>query len=283
MSKIRCSNLLIVMLLILLLVVPTRYAAGQSPDPAQVGIFTEFSIAPDARVEIPIEIRNADGLYGLDIQLKFDPAVLAAEDADPSMPGVQMALGNFLDPGLLLYNTVDNEKGTARFVMAQYSPSEPKNGNGILLVLYFKGLAQGESQLAFTNVQLSTRDGIAIPSTNVESVVRVAVDSPVVEATSIPVQAPTLMIVIPTAGPEFTPTPLPTSTPEPTPTISSEKGISPDSPDPEVELPQTGEADQTFFGRVMQFFLANIWWIMAVMMVLVVAAALILLKVSKEK
>jgi len=282
MLKIHLSKVSLVVLVCFLLIIPTRYVAGQSSDPTQVGVFTQFTIAPDARIEIPVEIKNVNGLYGLDIQMKFDPTVLTAEDADPSMPGVQMALGNFLDPGLVLYNTVDNEKGIARFVMAQYSPSEPKSGSGVLLVIYLKGLGQGESQIAFTNIQLSSRDGIEIPSVKVESMINVVVNAPAVEATSIPVQASTLLIQIPTAEPTFTPTPLPTSTPEPTPIVSDEKSITGDVSSSEVDLLHTGETDQTFFDHVMGFFLTNVWWIVAIMMVLVVVAAMILLKVSKE-
>jgi len=175
MFTVKFHKMFIVILLAALLLIPSRSIFAQSATSVPVGIFAEQTISPDTRVEIPIEVKNVNGLYALDIAFEFDPAILQAEDVDPVAPGVQMALGNFLDPGMVLYNTIDNEKGTAHFVMTQVNPSEPKTGNGILLVVYFKAVKQGKSALTLTNAQLSTRDGLEIATSITNSSISVEV------------------------------------------------------------------------------------------------------------
>ena len=108
-----------------------QFSPASAQTSAQVGIFQAYEIQPGARVEIPIEIRNVQDLYAVDLEIHFDPRILTFEDADPQMDGIQPALGTFLDAGMVLYNTVDPEAGIIRFVMTQVNPSEPKSGRGV--------------------------------------------------------------------------------------------------------------------------------------------------------
>ena len=190
---------------------------------AQVGVFDAYQVAPGARLEVPIEIRGVLDLYALDIELSFDPAMLSAEDADPSMDGIQPALGTFLDAGLLIYNSINLETGIIRFAMSQVNPSEAKSGDGILLVVYFVGKTAGESFLTVNSVTLSDRMGNEIPSTGVAAMITVSEGVTAVTSTSIPVQNPTNIIVVPTLAPTPTPTKtsVPTQTPIPTATALS--------------------------------------------------------------
>ena len=191
-----------------------QFSPASAQTSAQVGVFQAYEIQPGARVEIPIEIRNVQDLYAVDLEIHYDPRILTFEDADPQMDGIQPALGTFLDAGMVLYNTVDPEAGIIRFVMTQVNPSEPKSGSGVLIVLYAVGAAEGESTLEVVRADLSTREGVAIPSELVENSVKVAASAAEIQATPIPVQNPTSIIVIPTLAP----TAIPTATPQPTAT-----------------------------------------------------------------
>ena len=202
-------------LLSVIILLGGQFSPASAQNSAQVGIFQAYEIQPGARVEIPIEIRNVQDLYAVDLEIHFDPRILTFEDADPQMDGIQPALGTFLDAGMVLYNTVDPEAGIIKFVMTQVNPSEPKSGSGVLIVLYAVGAAEGESTLEVVRADLSTREGIAIPSELVENSVKVAASAPEIQATPIPVQNPTSVIVIPTLTPTVaipTEVPLPTST-----------------------------------------------------------------------
>jgi hypothetical protein len=147
--------------------------------------------------------------------LTFDSEILQIEDANLAQEGVQLGLGSFLDAGLVLFNTADNESGTIRFAMTQVNPSEAKSGEGVLLVLYVQALTEGESQIAVEMVELSSRAGEAIPGEGVDAAVVVGDDVVAKESTSIPVQDPTTIIQVPSQQPTATPTQLPDPTQTP--------------------------------------------------------------------
>ncbi len=206
----------------LVLMLPTGWVAAQGEDEARVGFFEKVETRPGARIEVPVQIENVQDLYGIDIEIKFDPDVIMIEDADPDSEGTQPALGTFLDAGLTLFNTADNEEGVIRFVMSQVNPAEPKSGEGNIIILYIQGLAEGESDLEITILELSTRAGEAIAAQPVDGVVSVSAAAASKQSTSIPVQDPTSMVNVPTAQP--TETPQNTTTPTKTATPSAEEG-----------------------------------------------------------
>ena len=269
MFTVKFHKMFIVILLAALLLIPSRSIFAQSATSVPVGIFAEQTISPDTRVEIPIEVKNVNGLYALDIAFEFDPAILQAEDVDPVAPGVQMALGNFLDPGMVLYNTIDNEKGTAHFVMTQVNPSEPKTGNGILLVVYFKAVKQGKSALTLTNAQLSTRDGLEI-ATSITNSSMAWSGCPGMVATSIPVQDASLLTQIPTEHPTST------ATIAPRQHLSSQqkKAKQPVLP---TQLSPNWRRDFDLW-----FSFAASWWIVLILFILVLAAAILIATKRKK-
>ncbi|HOV31623.1 MAG TPA: cohesin domain-containing protein [Anaerolineaceae bacterium] len=255
----RWIGLLFVVVMALVLGSPVQAQANP-----QVGVFQAYEIQPAARIEIPIEIRNVQDLYAVDLELHYDPTILTIEDADPQTNGIQPALGTFLDAGMVLYNTVDAQNGIIRFVMTQVNPSEPKSGSGVLIVLYAVGKAEGESPLDVVRADLSTREGVAIPSELVGNTVTVSAAAPQSNATPIPVQNPTSIIVIPTLAPTATSTvtPVPTSTkPAPTQTAVFTAVVG------AVAFPTVAPASAE---QASGFSLAQNWWIL-----LIVAAAII--------
>ena len=202
------SKFIIILLCLLSLALPAQSAARAQAE-MRIGVFEPLTTTPDAVVEVPVRVEGAVELFAVDLEIRFDPAVAIAEDADPSSPGVQMGLANFLDPGLVLYNEVDNGQGVARFVMTQVNPSEPKSGSGILLVLYLRGVQAGQSALTVASVLASDRAGLEIPVQGVNATLTVAASAPSVQATAtpIPVVNPTEMMWIPTLAPSPTPQP----------------------------------------------------------------------------
>ncbi|MEA5077457.1 MAG: cohesin domain-containing protein [Anaerolineaceae bacterium] len=250
------------------LLLPHTSVFGQSAN-TQIGFFGSLTSAPDTRIEVPVEIHNVEGLYALDLSIKFDPTILTVEDADASQAGVQVALGKFLDPGMVLFNTVDNQKGTIHFVMTQANPSEPKSGTGNLLVIYFKGLKEGKSDLGFANIQLSDRDGIQITAIEKDATITLSNGAPTQAATSIPVQEVALLTQIPTMMPTATATEVPTLEPTLAPTAVSE-GASASAPE-NLPIGVTGASTTLSLFQMGQLFLMKNWWIVLVLLIIVVA------------
>jgi len=253
-----------IVLLSVIILLGGLFSPASAQTSAQVGVFQAYEIQPGARVEIPIEIRNVQDLYAVDLEIHYDPRILTFEDANPQMDGIQPALGTFLDAGMVLYNTVDPEAGIIRFVMTQVNPSEPKSGSGVLIVLYAVGAAEGESTLEVVRADLSTREGVAIPSELVENSVKVAASAAEIQATPIPVQNPTSIIVIPTLAP----TAIPTATPQPTATKPAQTQTAVITAI--VEAIASPTVAPTMAEQPSGFSLAQNWWVL-----LIVAAAII--------
>ena len=55
---------------------------------ARVGVFTEYAVPPQTRVEVPIEIRGVQNLYAIDVELRYDPALMDFEEAKTFQPTV---------------------------------------------------------------------------------------------------------------------------------------------------------------------------------------------------
>ena len=198
MKKIGILLVVSLILVIMASLVPTRidYAQGQAS--AEVGLFSDYEVAPGDRIEMPIQIRNVTDLYAVDLTLTFDPTVVTVEDGNRNRPGVQPALGTFLEAGMTLFNTVDVEEGRVHFAMSQVNPSEPKSGDGILLVLYLRGVAEGIADFSFINLEMSDRFGDAIPGTPVDGRVTVSGDAVQSDVTAIPVQDTNQLVEVPT-------------------------------------------------------------------------------------
>jgi len=290
--KIKTIGILILACLYILL--PTGWVAAQEEDEARVGFFEDYETRPGSRVEVPVQIENVQDLYGIDIEIRFDPDVIKIEDADPDADGIQPALGTFLDAGLTLFDTADNEEGVIRFVMSQVNPSEPKSGEGNILVLYIQGLAEGKSDLEITLLELSTRAGEAISAEPVDGKVTVSVAAASKQSTSIPVQDPTSMVIVPTSQPteksDNTPTPTKTSTPLPeetesegsetqgstteaevssstTPTTHAVSQVNDADPQPTHKTNETVMEENTPNNPV-SFTLVRYWWIVALVLVI---------------
>lgn len=270
----RCSAIALSLFLLLTLTIPLQTVVAQAGNGTQGGIFGGYQVQPGGRVEVPIEIRDVDGLYAIDVQIAFDPAVVQVEDANPGQSGVQPALGTFLDAGLTLFNEVDNETGLIRFVMTQANPSEAKSGDGVVLVLYLTGVQAGESDLEVTLLELSTRAGEAIEVVPVSGLVTVSADAVANDAASIPVQDSAGLVPIPTVIPTEIPTPAPTvanDAPE-----AGDDGAAGNEAAAQQEEEAEAQAETTTRQPGSGFSLVEHWWIVLVVVGLVIGLGIFL-------
>ncbi len=233
---------------------------------AQVGVFADLEIPLETRVEVPVEVRGVVDLYALDLTIRFDPEILQVEDADPNQAGVQPGLATFLDAGMTLFNSVDNETGTVRFVMSQINPSEPKSGDGILLVLYFVGKQAGTSELTVEKIEFSTRFGEAIAVSGVDAEIVVSAGAPEVVSTPIPVQDQGQIIVIET----LMPTEVPTATAEAVEVVEATEEPEVVAPvEPTAELEVAGDVDSEGEQEPEEQENGSLWWLLALPLVII--------------
>lgn len=156
----------------------------------------ETQVTVGQTTQMAVEVADVQGLYGFDITLQFDPNAVQVIDS---------TLGSFMDSGFVVVNQVDDAAGTLHFAMTQVSPSEPKNGSGILIVFHLTGKGAGTaSALNITKADLATSDAALIPATLVPAQVNVVTTSP--SSTQTPTPLPASATRTPNAAPN-TPAP----------------------------------------------------------------------------
>jgi hypothetical protein len=133
-----------------------------------------LEVAAGQTAPLSVAVTDVQDLYGLELHLRFNPAVVQVADADPGKDGIQVAAGDFLSADFVAQNRADNQAGTIDYAVTQVNPNEPKSGSGTLVVIRFQGVAAGRvSQLEVANGILTTRDGDLIPVTFASGEVRV--------------------------------------------------------------------------------------------------------------
>ncbi len=173
------------LLLALLILLPAG-VAGTAP------MATTMTLSPSAAIihaceviEVEVWVNDVDDLYGAEVHLTFDPAIVEVIDADAIAPGVQAANGGLLqEPIFAAVNQADNTTGEIRFAATQLYPTAPASGSGALIVITMRAKSEGVSDLAFTFSRLATRDTDDLP-------VSLTTDGTV---TTIPPASPTLSI-----------------------------------------------------------------------------------------
>jgi LysM repeat protein len=171
-----------------------------------------------ATTTVDIRIENVSDLFGAEVHLTFDPALLEGVDADTGTAGVQIQPGPFLSPDFTAQNNVDQAAGKIDFAISQMAPHGPVSGSGVLAMITFKGKAVGTSPIDFVNVILAAPGGVQINAGTQRGSLTVIGDvtptpTPIVTPTQTPTPTGT-----PTASPDGGPTPTPTPTPTATPT-----------------------------------------------------------------
>lgn len=167
---------------------------------------------------VTLRVENVQDLYGYQVTIRFDPALLEVIDADPGKAGVQVGLGTFISPDYVPQNTADNSLGTIDCVVSQVAPSTAANGSGALLTISFRGKAAGVSNIQLNPLILASAQGTEIPANIHNATINVGSTAPtatptatVPTATATP--TPTGTVIVPTATPTTTPTPTATLPP----------------------------------------------------------------------
>jgi LysM repeat protein len=167
-----------------------------------------------------IVIEDVAELWGAEIELRFNPALLQVQDADPGAEGVQIQPGSFPSPDFVAENRVDNATGIVNYVVTQLAPKEPVKGSGVLASITFQGMSQGSSDLTISVAKLATNQGQPILAAFQAGRIAVGIEMATLTAVSPspmpPTASPTPQVTSAAAQPE-TATPAPQVTPTATP------------------------------------------------------------------
>jgi hypothetical protein len=149
---------------------------AQSLQPAHLRVLpADQQVDVDDIFTVTLELEDVSTLYGVDVQLAFDPEVLEVVDADPLVPGVQITRGTFPNPagGQVAKETADNDAGTVWYAVALKNPAPAVSGSGRLCSITFRAKTLGYSALRIQSLTLSDPTATSLPVTGHGGAVRV--------------------------------------------------------------------------------------------------------------
>lgn len=168
-----------------------------------------------------VNVSDVTDLFGYELHISFDPAVLNIVDMDPMRTGVNVTLGDFVRPDYVAANSADNVTGTLNVAVTQVGDAG-HNGAGALIAIAFQAVNVGQGLVQFSSYGLSNSSGIGM---HADAVAPVFV---VLGATATPTRSST-------PGPS--PTPTVTRTPTATRTATATSAATPSvSPTPHFYL-----------------------------------------------
>ena len=105
-------------------------------------------------VDVAVQLDAVTGVYGAQVNLSFDPAVL-------QVTGGVLTPGWCPQPDFVASNVANNTTGTISYAASQLSPTAPCNG-GVVATIKFQCIAEGTSPVNYTSSIISNISGTAI-------------------------------------------------------------------------------------------------------------------------
>jgi hypothetical protein len=139
-----------------------------SPAMAQEGasVYLQPVESTDDTITVDVMVDNISNMYGAEFRLRYDPAILAAQDMVPDQNGMQLEVGSLLplDKGFVVANSIDETTGEIVFAMTLLNPAPPAEGSGPLARISFKVLQDSPTVLNIEHAKLVAADLQTIPS-----------------------------------------------------------------------------------------------------------------------
>ena len=156
----------LVLVVLVLALLPAVVNAGTAPAVVSVD---SYVVQVGQEFTVPVRIQNVSSLYGYDVRLPHDRAILQ---------GVRVDHGGWPIPGFVIRQGFYEWGGTgcggycAWYAMTQLRPALPVSGSGTLINVVYRAIAPGVVTLQ-PWVQLSAPRGIPIPATTLGGTVTV--------------------------------------------------------------------------------------------------------------
>jgi hypothetical protein len=127
----------------------TLFALAVSAGFAQTTLLSlpdNFSASPGTTIQVPITAGPADGIFGIDTTITYNPAVLTAQDV--TVAGIASSAG---------FVVIRNLNTPGSIVISMYGPQNPLAGSGEIAHIQFQvvGSIGNSSALSFTSAQIN--------------------------------------------------------------------------------------------------------------------------------
>jgi hypothetical protein len=152
--------------------------SGGTSDRIVTALLTVDPLNPEINVgeivTVTIVLSDIVDLYGIELSMTFDPAVVAVVDADAGKTGVQITPGDCPAPDFVVLNSSDNSAGTIGYAATQLNPTPPCDG-GVVGRIAFQGVAEGQSAIHFSEWLLSDMDANSLSANTQDGTIDVVV------------------------------------------------------------------------------------------------------------
>lgn len=128
-----------------------------TPASLQIGLGANGQTAVEA-----VEVTN---LFGVELELTYDPNIVNVVDADAAKTGVQVELGDFFDGVDFLVVKNEAKDGKITLAATRQAPAPGFTGATSLVNVTWQGKNSGQTALTLTKLKLSTPNGQAITAT----------------------------------------------------------------------------------------------------------------------
>lgn len=118
---------------------------------------------------VDVRIQQAAEIYGVDLELAFDPTQVEILDGDAALDGVQMVPAPDAETRYVVKATVDNQEGRARLAFTLLRPAAPLSGDALLAQIQFKSKTAeakatgSDPSVKVLNARLIDRFGREVP------------------------------------------------------------------------------------------------------------------------
>jgi hypothetical protein len=116
-------------------------------------------VIPGDSTEVVVQLDGISNVYGAELHLTFDPAVLAVVDADGSQSGVQISAGSCPAPGFTVTNSADNSAGAIDYALTQLNPQPPCDGGDLATIEFQCLVSDANSDIVITSSIISDPSG----------------------------------------------------------------------------------------------------------------------------
>ncbi|MGD8466545.1 MAG: cohesin domain-containing protein [Anaerolineae bacterium] len=120
------------------------------------------TVPAGASTTVEIRVDGVSDLYGLQLELSFEPTAVEVVDADSSTAGTQITPGTCPAADFTVVNDASNASGVISYAVTALNPTPPCAGNGVVASIEFRALAEDTSVLQFDDWILANQDGMEI-------------------------------------------------------------------------------------------------------------------------
>jgi len=115
-------------------------------------------------VKVDIVLLGAEDLFGVQFRVAYDPKILRVQDANPSLPDIQLEPGPAFRGSsvFVALNEADPDEGVIDFVATLLGDAKPLAGDVVVASLSLQAVGAGTTTLDFRDIKLANAEAKAL-------------------------------------------------------------------------------------------------------------------------